>query len=125
MSTGSWQQAHPARVHRLRRLICSTVLVAQALVVFFAALVAMRLSSIPGPILALATATLVLGCLLLAGLMGRPWAVLAGSVWQGVCLACSVVLPAFALLMVIFVGLWVAGLLVVRHIAATAVPTTH
>lgn len=122
-SRPTWEQVDPKKMAKLRRMLCATVLTMEALVLFFAALVAMRLADVPGPLLWWGTAVLVLGCVVLAGLQGRAWGVQAGSVWQGVVLVCAVVVPDLAILAAVFMGLWVASLLVVRRIAGTPVPT--
>lgn len=67
---------------KLRRSLVSVVLVFEALVVFFAGLVARGESTLgPGTALGLASGLAVL-CLLACGVLGRPWGLYAGVALQ-------------------------------------------
>lgn len=92
-----------------KRAMAATVLVFEALVVVFAALVAKDLTS-------LSTAQAVGGGLVFAavlvlasGLLGRPGGYWAGSVLQVLVVATGVVLPVMLGVGLLFTGLWVAA----------------
>ncbi|MET1061870.1 MAG: DUF4233 domain-containing protein [Aeromicrobium sp.] len=87
-----------------------TILVLEAVVVFFATLVAYGLRVAP-----VSTIWLVGGCLsvvliLLSGLVSRPGGYLAGSIVQVFVLAGGFIIPMMFAVGVIFVVLWVVAL---------------
>ncbi|MFK5582272.1 DUF4233 domain-containing protein [Serinicoccus sp. LYQ131] len=94
----------------LTRRLCATTLLAQAMSVFFGALVAWRLAGIESD--PRATAYLVGGlalallCALAAGAMRSPRGVALGWLAQGLTLASALVLPAMLALTLIFTPLW-------------------
>ena len=70
-----------ARRDRVRG-ICAAVLVFEGLVVFFATLVALDLSDLDHTTLWWVGGLASVACIVLAGLLRRPWALVAGSVLQ-------------------------------------------
>ncbi|RYV51761.1 DUF4233 domain-containing protein [Pengzhenrongella frigida] len=106
----------------VRRTFAATVLVLEAFVVFFAALVAFGLRAAPTGVVWAVGGTLSLVLVVLSGMLRRPGAYLAGSVVQGLILASGFVLlfaPVRAASFVggtalgvgiVFVALWVVAL---------------
>jgi hypothetical protein len=91
------------------RTLCSSTLIAEAMVVGFAALVAMHLSSVShGTLWAVCGAAMAL-CVLLCGVLGRPGAVAIGWGLQAALIASGVVVGMMYGLGVIFAALWWAS----------------
>jgi ABC-type uncharacterized transport system permease subunit len=88
------------------RTLASSVLVAEAFVVFFATLVAKDLSDLDGRTVWLVGGSLSLACLIVTALLRRPAGYVLGWVVQGLVLAAGVVVPAMFVLGAIFVVLW-------------------
>ncbi|MGH3341575.1 MAG: DUF4233 domain-containing protein [Carbonactinosporaceae bacterium] len=92
------------------RTLASSVLVAEALVIFFAVLVAMRLSGVDPATVWSVGGGLAGACLLLCGLLRFRWAYWAGSFLQVLVVAAGLVVPAMFFLGPLFAVLWVVGL---------------
>jgi hypothetical protein len=91
------------------RTLCSSTLIAEAMVVGFAALVAMHLSSVShGTLWAVCGAAMAL-CVLLCGVLGRPGAVAIGWALQLALIASGAVVGMMYGLGVIFAALWWAS----------------
>jgi Protein of unknown function (DUF4233) len=91
------------------RTLCSSTLIAEAMVVGFAALVAMHLSSVShGTLWAVCGAAMAL-CVLLCGVLGRPGAVAVGWALQIALIASGVVVGMMYGLGLIFAALWWAS----------------
>jgi hypothetical protein len=88
------------------RTLCSSTLIGEAFVVLFAALVAMRLSDVPHGVLWAVSATAVLFCVLLCGLLGRPGGVALGWVFQAALIASGAVVPMMFVVGGVFALLW-------------------
>jgi uncharacterized protein DUF4233 len=88
------------------RGICAAVLVFEGLVIFFATLVALRLSGVSHATLWWVGAGGAVICLLLAGLLRHRWAYAAGSGLQVAVVASGVVVPAMFFLGLVFAVLW-------------------
>jgi len=92
------------------RAVAATVLTFEALVVFFASLVAMRLTDVgPGTALGLGGA-LAVACLVVAGLLRHRCAYALGWLLQVVIIATGFVVPTMFFLGTVFAALWVAAL---------------
>ena len=92
------------------RGIAASVLVFEGLVVLFATLVALDLSDIEdGTLWAVGGGVAVL-CVLTAGLLGRRWGYVVGSVVQLVVIAAGFVVPAMFFMGAVFAGLWFLAL---------------
>lgn len=90
-----------------KRTLAAGVLCCQALVVFFAGLVAKDLSSLgTGTAVGLASA-LALTCVLTAGLLRNPAGYVLGSVLQVLTILCGLWVPVMFGIGAIFAGLWV------------------
>lgn len=90
----------------MRARLLATCLVLEAFVVFFATLVATALSSVPDRTVWTVGLVLVVVCVLAAGLARRPGGVVVGWVVQAMVLATAVVVPAMAVLGVVFAALY-------------------
>ena len=100
------------------RTLAASTLVFEALVVFFAGLVAMQLSSLSrGVALGLACG-LALACLLTAGLLRHPAGYVVGSVLQVAVVGAGFWVPAMFFLGAVFAVLWFVSLRVGRRIEA-------
>lgn len=91
------------------RVLTSSVLILEAIVVGLAIPVAMVVGAYPAMV-GLALGALALACLLLPGLYGRPVFVPAGWLLQGLALASSALVPMMLPLAIIFMALWFAAL---------------
>lgn len=102
------------------RTLAATTLVFEAMVVFFAGLVAKDLSSLgSGRALALAGG-LAVACLLTAGLLRSPAGYVLGSVLQVAVVASGVWVTAMIPLGLVFAALWFAALRFGRRAEAQA-----
>ena len=99
------------------RGIAASVLVFEGLVVFFATLVALDLSDVDHSTLWWTGGTVAVACLLVAGLLGRPWGYAVGSALQLVVLAAGFLVPAMFFLGAVFAGLWFLALYLGRKVA--------
>ncbi len=98
------------RQRSARRQFTATILVLEAFVVGFAALVAYGLrAAAPGPLWTMAGA-LVVSLVLAAGTMGRPGGAVVGSVLQVAVLAGGLLVPMMWFVGGVFVVLWVVAL---------------
>ncbi len=95
-----------------KRTLCATVLVFEALVVLFAALVAMDLSGLSVGQAVGGGVALMVALLVAAGWLGRPGGYWLGSLLQGPVVLSGIVVPAMIVLGALFAGLWVAGVVV-------------
>jgi uncharacterized protein DUF4233 len=100
------------------RAIAASTLVFEALVVFFAGLVAKELSSLStGAALGLAGG-LSLACLVTAGLLRHPAGYVVGSVLQVAVVAAGFWVPVMFFLGALFAVIWFAGLRLGRRVEA-------
>jgi hypothetical protein len=93
-----------------RRQFAATILVLEAFVVGFAALVAFGLRAAEPAVVWGFGGGLVLSLVLAAGVLGRPGGYVVGSVLQVVVLAVGVVVPMMWVVGGVFVILWVVAL---------------
>ncbi|MGW3072544.1 DUF4233 domain-containing protein [Kitasatospora sp. NPDC001132] len=88
------------------RTLCSSTLIGEALLIMFAALVAMRLSDVStGEIWTVSGIAMAL-CIALCGMINRPGAVQIGWALQIGLIAAGFILPTMFGLGVVFAGLW-------------------
>ncbi|MFE2105080.1 DUF4233 domain-containing protein [Kitasatospora sp. NPDC059463] len=88
------------------RTLCSSTLIGEALVVLFAALVAMQLSDVSSAALWSVSGIAMALCLLLCGMINRPGAVAVGWALQLALIASGFVVPTMFGLGAVFAGLW-------------------
>ncbi len=97
---------------KFTRRLSAVALLGQALTVFFGAIAARQFAVAEGDPDGRATAYLIggtalaLACVLVSGMLRRPGGVLLGWVVQILTIATAIVLPAMAIVGLIFGGLW-------------------
>lgn len=99
------------------RALAGTVLIFEAMIVMFAALVAKDLSGLSTPAALGGGGALALALVLATAALRTRAGYVLGSLLQLALLATAVVVPAMLVVGVIFAGLWVAALLVGRHVS--------
>ena len=92
------------------RTLASSVLLAEAFVVFFAALVAKDLSGLGTATSVTGGVVIALVCLLLCGLLRHPWAYAVGTGLQVVLVLCGFAVPMMFGVGAVFALLWWAAL---------------
>ncbi|MFC5380327.1 DUF4233 domain-containing protein [Aquipuribacter nitratireducens] len=92
-----------------KRVMAATVLVFEALVVVFAALVAKDLTGLGTTTAVGGGAALAVVLVVASGVLGRPGGYWLGSLLQVVVVATGLLLPAMLLVGGVFAGLWVAA----------------
>lgn len=90
----------------MRARLAATGLALEAFLVFFATLAASALSDLPGRTVWIGGGLLVLVCVLAAAVVRRPGGVAVGWVVQVLVIATGLVLPAMAVLGVVFAALY-------------------
>ncbi|MEU8516805.1 DUF4233 domain-containing protein [Kitasatospora sp. NPDC048722] len=88
------------------RTLCSSTLIGEALLIMFAALVAMRLSSVSTAAVWIVSGIAMALCIALCGMINRPGAVALGWALQVGLIASGFVLPTMFGLGVVFAALW-------------------
>ncbi|MFJ9772006.1 DUF4233 domain-containing protein [Kitasatospora sp. NPDC101157] len=88
------------------RTLCSSTLIGEALLIMFAALVAMQLSSVSTATVWIVSGIAMALCVALCGMINRPGAVQIGWALQIGLVASGFVLPTMFGLGVVFAGLW-------------------
>ncbi|NYI06627.1 DUF4233 domain-containing protein [Allostreptomyces psammosilenae] len=88
------------------RTLCSSTLIGEAMVIGFAALVASRLTDIPGATLWLVTGVAMVLCVALCGALDRAWAVPVGWGLQAALVAAGFVVPMMFLVGALFAVIW-------------------
>jgi len=102
------------------RTLAASTLVFEALVVFFAGLVAKELSSLSAGVALGLAGGLALACLLTAGLLRYPVGYVVGSVLQVAVVATGFWVPVMFFLGAVFAALWFVVLRLGRRVEAEA-----
>jgi hypothetical protein len=97
------------------RVIAASILVFEALLVVLAIPVAITLGGVDPAVAITGGLALAVLCVVVAGLLSRPWGYRAGWVVQGLILLSGFVVHAMFLIGGLFVLLWVVGLRVGRR----------
>lgn len=101
---------------RTLRTLCASTLICEFFVIGFAGLVAMKLSDLSmGTVWTVSGIAMVL-CILLSGLLSRPWALQVGWALQIGLVLSGFVVPVMFILGLAFTGLWWASIHYGRHI---------
>lgn len=95
-----------------KRAMAATVLVFEAVIVFFASLVAKDLSDLTTLQAVGGGAALAVVLVLTSGVLGRPGGYWVGSLLQVVVVATGVFLPVMLGVGLLFTGLWVAAVVI-------------
>ncbi|MEV4673980.1 MULTISPECIES: DUF4233 domain-containing protein [Actinomadura] len=103
------------------RRLFATVLACEAIVIALAIPVAVAVLDVDGAVAGGVCGSLALACLVLAGLLRRPWAVPAGTVLQVLLIATGFMVPVMFFLGVVFGALWWTAIWLGRK-AASAQP---
>lgn len=98
------------------RTMAATVLTFEAMVVFFAGLVAMNLSGLDRGLGLGVFSALAVACLLVAGLLRRPAGFTAGWVVQVLVVASGFFVPMMVIVGLLFAALWFFALRIGRRI---------
>ncbi len=98
------------------RVLASSVLVFEALVIFFATLVASDLSDLDPTTLWLVGCGASLACLVVAGLLRHRWAYVLGSALQVLVIGAGFVVTAMFFLGALFAALWVVAIVLGRRV---------
>lgn len=98
--------SQPRKQRPARKTFATATLTLQALVLFFAALVAHGLADIPRTAVWAVGGSLAVLCFLVVGLLRFRWAYWLGWVIQGLVLLSAIWLPALAIMGVIFLAIW-------------------
>ncbi|GAA1828124.1 MULTISPECIES: DUF4233 domain-containing protein [Actinomadura] len=107
----------PAADNPARRLF-ATVLACEAIVIGLAIPVAVAVLDVDGATAGGVCGSLALVCLVLAGLLRRPWAIPAGTVLQVLIIATGFMVPAMFFLGAVFGALWGTAIWLGRKAAA-------
>jgi hypothetical protein len=97
------------------RVIASSVLVFEAVIVLLAIPVAIALGGVDATTAALVGGALMVLCVAVAGSLGRPWGYAAGWVVQALILLSGFIVHAMFFVGGLFVALWWIGLMVGRR----------
>jgi len=92
------------------RVLCSSVLAFEAIVVALAIPVAITTQDVAPAVAGVAGGGLAVVCVVVAGFLRHRWAYVAGSVVQVLAVACGLLAPAMFFLGLVFGGLWVAAI---------------
>ncbi|MEU8346146.1 Protein of unknown function [Actinomadura meyerae] len=103
------------------RRLFATVLACEAIVIALAIPVAVAVLDVDGAVAGGVCGSLALACLVMAGLLRRPWAVPAGTVLQVLLIATGFMVPVMFFLGVVFGALWGTAIWLGRK-AASAQP---
>ncbi|MEV0588667.1 DUF4233 domain-containing protein [Nonomuraea sp. NPDC050310] len=99
----------------LRRL-CATVLGMEAIVVGLVTPVAIKLNDVAPALAVTAGVGLAVLCVLVAGMLKRPWAYAAGTVVQVLAIATGFLVPTMFFLGGLFAVLWITAIIVARRV---------
>jgi hypothetical protein len=104
-------RAGPARRRPILRRLCATVLVFEAVVIVLAMPVAITVEHVHHGVAGAVGGGLALAAVLLAAAVGRArWALIAGTVLQGLIIAAGFEVTALYVLGVIFAAFWFTGI---------------
>jgi len=92
-----------------RKMFATATLTLQALVLFFATLVAHGLADLPRAAVWSVGGGLALACILVVGTLRFEWGYWLGWVIQGLVLITAIWLPALAIIGIVFLGIWFWG----------------
>ncbi|WP_030924813.1 DUF4233 domain-containing protein [Streptosporangium amethystogenes] len=98
------------------RRLCASVLGMEAIVVGLFTPVAINVQGVEPAVAATVGLGLALLCVLVIGLLKRPFAYVAGSLIQVLAIASGFMVPTMFLLGVIFAALWITAIFVARRV---------
>jgi Protein of unknown function (DUF4233) len=92
-----------------KRRLTSSVLAMEVVVFWLAIIVAIIQENVSVAAAVAVGGALAVGCIVVAGMIRRPWAYVAGGVLQVLAIACGFVVPVMFVVGVIFAVLWVVS----------------
>ncbi len=98
------------------RRLCASVLGMEAIVLGLITPVAITIGKVPAGLAAAVGLGLAVCCVVVAGLLKRPFAYIAGTVLQVLAIATGVLTPIMYVLGVIFAALWVTAIFVAHRV---------
>lgn len=98
------------------RRLCASVLGMEAIVLGLITPVAITIGNVPPALAVTVGIGLAVCCVLVVGLLKRPFAYVAGSVIQVLAIATGFLVPMMFLLGVIFAALWVTAIFVAHRV---------
>ncbi|MFC4589535.1 DUF4233 domain-containing protein [Sphaerisporangium corydalis] len=98
------------------RRLCASVLGMEAIVLGLITPVAIMVNHVAPSVAVTVGIGLAVACVLVAGLLKRPFAYIAGSVLQVFAIATGFLVPMMFFLGVIFAALWVTAIFVARRV---------
>lgn len=101
------------------RRLCATVLGMQAIVVALVSPVAITINHVSAPLALTVGLGLAVLCVVVAGLLKRPYAYIAGSMLELLTIATEFLVPMMFFLGVIFAALWITAIFVARRVEGT------
>lgn len=101
------------------RRLCASVLGMQAIVVALVTPVAITVNKVPVPVALTVGLGLAVLCVLVTGMLKRPYAYIAGSVLQILTIATGFLVTTMFFLGVIFGALWITAIFVARRVEGT------
>ncbi|HEY3925340.1 MAG TPA: DUF4233 domain-containing protein [Acidothermaceae bacterium] len=90
-----------------KRRLTSSVLAMEVVVFWLAIIVAIVQEHVSVAAALAVGGALAVGCIVIAGMIRRPWAYVAGGVLQALAIACGIVVPVMFVIGGIFAVLWV------------------
>ncbi|GIH90297.1 DUF4233 domain-containing protein [Planobispora siamensis] len=98
------------------RRLCASVLGMEAIVVGLITPVAINVQGVEPPVAVAVGIGLAVLCVLVIGMLKRPFAYIAGSVVQVLAIASGFLVPTMFFLGVIFAALWITAIFVARRV---------
>lgn len=99
-----------------KRRLCSSVLGMEAIVIALTTPVAITINHVPVPLAVTVGIGLAVLCVVVIGMLKRPFAYVAGSVVQILAIATGFLVPAMFFLGLIFALLWITAIFVAHRV---------
>ncbi|WP_433500296.1 DUF4233 domain-containing protein [Sphaerimonospora sp. CA-214678] len=99
-----------------KRRLCASVLGMEAIVVALTIPVAITINDVPVPLAVTVGIGLAVLCVVVTGMLKRPYAYIAGSVIQILAIATGFLVPAMFFLGLIFALLWITAIFVAHRV---------
>ncbi|WP_055481479.1 DUF4233 domain-containing protein [Sphaerimonospora mesophila] len=99
-----------------KRRLCASVLGMEAIVVALTTPVAIAINHVPVPLAVTVGIGLAVLCVVVTGMLKRPFAYVAGSVVQILAIATGFLVPAMFFLGLIFALLWITAIFVAHRV---------
>ncbi|MFS0886166.1 DUF4233 domain-containing protein [Aeromicrobium sp. 179-A 4D2 NHS] len=100
------------------RHMCATMLALQAIILGLAIPVMITVEDVPASVAALIGGGLAVLCILVAGMLRRPWAYVVGHLIQVATIATGFLVPIMFFIGLMFLALWLGAFFLGRRIEA-------